>query len=77
MMPSSSSPNSGFVLTASTVHPCRWQTQCWFSREHPSPHLALSLTRHKQDLDDVGKDSYHHVSPATATARENPESLDG
>ena len=41
------------------------------------PPRPSSLTRRKQDLDDVGKDSYHHVSPATATASENPESLSG
>lgn len=43
--------------------------------KHQTPPSYLDvLTRPKQDLDDVGKDSYHHVSAATS---DSLDSLDG
>ena len=40
----------------------------------PSPHRSMLTCPAQQDLDDVGKDSYHHVSGAST---DNHESLVG
>ena len=57
-----------------TVYPCWWETQCKLeSVDMISPIADFSLPK---DLDDVGKDSYHHVKVLTLCNNQMLTSLD-